>query len=111
VTDFIENAVALGAIDTLIAQDGVSFIISLIDDSMARFEEKIVVIERKYLKSDKDEPDRPRDSTPNSGKTSLGHQIKGFIESCRSLVRGSISWRLVIFIVFSLIATDHDVEA
>ena len=98
--DFIENAVALGSVDTLIAQDGISFTIRLIKDSMARFEERIVAIERKYLNSEKDELTRPGDSHPNSGNIPPKHPIKVFIESCRSLVRGSISWRLVTFVVF-----------
>ena len=82
---FIENAVALGAIDTLVAQNGVEFTLRQITESMARLEERAAAVEVKYL---------PRGQAKGSGDTTQ-RDVKCFVNSCKYLIRGSISWRSV----------------
>jgi hypothetical protein len=82
---FIENAVALGAVDTLIAQDGVTFTLRQITESMARFEERASAVESRYLTL----------SQAENAENVARSDVENFVDSCRYLVRGSVSWRLV----------------
>lgn len=79
----IENAVALGAIETPNAQDGMDRTVQLVKESTARFEEQVKEVEKKF--------GIPDDSSVREGDDSVG--LKEFVVSCKCIITGSLAWR------------------
>lgn len=98
---FIENAVALLAIETRKAQNGMDKVVELVKESVARFEEQARKVEIRLCGIGN--PGRDRDmellykSTENEeslfGQDIIINQVRKFIKSCRCLSTGSLAWR------------------
>lgn len=85
---FIENAVALGALETGNAQDGMDRAVRLAKESTERFEEQ----ERKLKTRFRDMSEQGREATM---KQNLVDEVSKFAESCKCILTGSLSWSLV----------------
>jgi hypothetical protein len=96
---FIENAVALLAIETWKAQDGMDRAVQLVKESTARFEEQARAVERKFCglpKRSMNEDDLSvKNETEIAGQQIVSDQVRKFVENCRAIITGSLSWRYV----------------
>ena len=103
---FVENAVALLGAETGRAQDGMDRTVGLVREAVARFEECARRVEDRFCgESGGDgystsigEGDLVVEETLGKGKDihpSVSEQVKQFVESCKCIVTGSLSWRFV----------------
>jgi hypothetical protein len=89
---FIENTVALGAIDTNSAQDGMNRAFSLVKDAVSRFEEKADMVKEKFC-TEGETNDGVLNSERKTQKA-VHQEVEDFIKSCQSIVTGALSWSL-----------------
>jgi hypothetical protein len=87
---FVENAVALGALETMNAQDGMDRAVRLAKESVERFEEQTRKVEQRY--QDLDDGGETAISKPK-----LRDEVRKFVENCKCILTGSLSWRWVFF--------------
>jgi len=106
---FVENAVALSAIETRSAQDGMDRVIQLVKDSTARFDELARIVERKFCdpKNLSTHTARDTDSLMIKGENeelarqqNVSGQVRKFVESCKCIITGSLSWRYEVLLFF-----------
>ena len=99
---FIENAVALLAIDTGKAQNGMDRAIQLVKESTARFDELARAVVRKFCDPAKFSVNEVsimkddlavKDDSVVAAHESVNSQVKKFVENCRTISTGSLSWR------------------
>ena len=109
---FIENAVALLGAETGRGQDGMDRTMGVIREAVGRFEDyarrtegRFCVVREKagngHVKGSgrgdlglTEEEGKGKDNHP-----SVSEQVKRFVESCRCIVTGSLSWRFVVIIL------------
>lgn len=99
---FIENAVALRAVETRKIQNGMDQTVGFVREAVERFEEKATVVGKKFC----GEADQETNSTSDGRSSGIGaneicpktvsDEIRQFVKSCRCMVTGSVSWRLVV---------------
>lgn len=87
---FVENAVALGALETGKAQDGMDKAVRLAKESSERFEEQARKVETRF----RDLEEQTNDATINQNSRD---EIRKFVESCKCILTGSLSWRYIPF--------------
>lgn len=94
---FIENAVALGAIDTNSAQDGMNRTFGLVKDAISRFEEKADMVKEKFCTEGEtnDGALNGKKKTEKASGNRVHQEVGDFIKSCQCIVTGALSWRLV----------------
>jgi Terpene synthase family 2, C-terminal metal binding len=83
---FVENAIALGALETRNAQDGMDRAVQLARESAQRFEEQVGKVEARFRLVDKEGEEA-------TTKQNLRDEVRKFVESCKFILTGSLSWR------------------
>ena len=101
---FIENAVPLCAIETGKAQDGMDRTVQVVKESTARFEELAGAVEKKFCAQDNVITNGASNTESDllmtgekgaAGQESTSEQVRKFVESCKCIIIGSLSWRYV----------------
>lgn len=88
---FIENAVALGALDTRKAQIGMDRTVRLVQGAITRFNYNAELVEKIFCS-----PGKFDEGSLNCREDiHLSQQVSDFVKSCKCLVTGSLSWRYV----------------
>lgn len=97
---FIENAVPLLAIESGNAQDGMDNTVGFAKQAVARFEELALNAERKFCSLVEDE--MAMSEWGRASPETLAAEVSKFIESCKCIMTGALSWRYVYRVSFIL---------
>ena len=94
---FIENAIALAAVDSRKAQDGLDRTFGLIGAAKRRFEELNRLLLEKFATLGETSRDLNAGVEENHDVTpKIARQLRDFIRSCQCMVTGSLHWRFVV---------------